>query len=99
MSKFPNLAFLGAGQLAEALVRGLLRAELVTADCLMATDIRPERLEVMQALGVHTSGDNAAALGFAEVLFLTVKPQDVPTLLASIGPHVSSDHLVVSVAA
>ena len=99
MAKFPNLAFLGAGQLAEALVSGLLRANLVTPEGVMMTDIRPHRLEMMRALGVRTSAENAPALSFAEILFLAVKPQDVPAVLDEIGPMVSSDHVVVSVAA
>jgi pyrroline-5-carboxylate reductase len=99
MTKFPNLAFLGAGQLAEALVRGLLHADLVRADGIMMTDIRPQRLEAMAALGVRTSPANRDALAFGELVFLTVKPQDVPTVLAEIGPLVSSDHVIVSVAA
>jgi len=99
MSAFPTIAFLGAGQMAEALVRGLLRAELVAPQRVMMTDVRTERLEVVRALGVRTGHHNADALAFAEMLFLTVKPQDVPTVLDEIGPSVSSDHVVVSVAA
>jgi pyrroline-5-carboxylate reductase len=99
MASFPHIAFLGAGQMAEALTRGLLRAELVTPGGVMMTDVRPERLEAMRALGLRTSHDNAEALSFAELLFLTLKPQDIPTVLDEVGPLVSSDHVVVSVAA
>ncbi len=99
MTKLPNLAFLGAGQLAEALVRGLLHAELVAPGDIMMTDVRPLRLEAMASLGVRTSGDNAVALEFAELLFLSVKPQDMPTLLGSIAPFMGPQHVVVSVAA
>ncbi|MDP8922498.1 MAG: pyrroline-5-carboxylate reductase [Chloroflexota bacterium] len=99
MSELRGLVFIGAGQMAEAIVRGVLDAGLVTPDRVTMTDVRPQRLEQLRALGVRGETENRAALGQGDVVVLAVKPQDVTTVLADIGPHVTTDQLVVSIAA
>lgn len=100
MSDFPRTAFLGAGQIAEALTRGVLAAGLITPDRIIASDVRPERLDfLVEALGIRTTTDNLTAVRSAEIVFLTVKPQDIDTVLADVGMHIEPAHTVVSVAA
>ena len=97
---FPALLFLGGGQMAEALIRGVLEAGLVSAGRIMATDVRLERREhLAREVGIATEQDNRAALGFGSVIFLTVKPQDLPAVLGEIGPATGPEQLVVSIAA
>ncbi len=86
--------------MAEALIRGVLDAGLVPANRIVATDVRPERREQLERdLGIGTEADNRAALPFGRLVFLTVKPQDVPSVLGEIGPATELDQLVVSIAA
>jgi len=100
MSDFPSLLFLGGGQMAEALIRGVLDAGLLPRDRIMATDVRPERLEhLARQIGIRTEASNRAAAPFGEIVFLTVKPQDLPSLLDEIGPLVGAEQVVVSIAA
>ena len=100
MSDFPPLLFLGGGQMAEALIRGVLEAGLVSADRIMATDVRAERREhPAREVGIATESDNRIALRFGRVVFLTVKPQDLPGVLGEIGPAADPEQLVVSIAA
>ena len=100
MPDFPRLAFLGAGQMAEALIRGVLAGGLVGPDRVMASDVRPERLDQLAAaMSIHTSNDNAVAARFGEVIVLAVKPQDLDGLLWEVGPLVQSSQIVVSIAA
>ena len=62
MSELPTIAFLGAGQMAEALIRGLVRAEVNPAR-LFASDIRPERLDYLSGeLGIQRCETNRDAL-------------------------------------
>ena len=86
---FPSILFLGAGQMAEALIRGVLSAGLVTSSEVMATDVRPERLELLKSeLGIRIATDNRAALRFGRVILVAVKPQDVAGLRSDVrrGP-------------
>ena len=99
MAELPTIGFLGAGQMAEAVLRGLLGAGIAPAR-LYASDIRLDRLDYLaSALGIHTSGDNREVLRQAEVAVIAVKPQDAPVLLTDMQAAASPRHLVVSVAA
>ncbi len=97
---FPPVVFLGAGQMAEALIRGVLRAGLLSPGEIMATDVRASRLETLGAgLGIRTEADNRAAIGFGRLVLIAVKPQDVAGLMAEVGPELTPEHVVVSIAA
>lgn len=97
---FPPIVFLGAGQMAEALIRGVLRAGLLEPKGILATDIVPGRLEYLGGeLGVGTSSDPRQALPFGRLVVVAVKPQDVPGLLADVGPLIGKDQVLVSIAA
>ena len=99
-NELPPIAFLGAGQMAEAFVRGLLRAELVRPRHVWLSDIRPGRAQQLaDELNVNAAATNLEAISAAELILVSVKPQDVPSLLDEIGADVRGDHLVVSIAA
>ena len=72
-----SVGTIGAGNMAEAILRGLLRAGL-SADQLSASDPDPERRRVMkEELGVHATTSNADVAARAEVIVLAVKPQQL----------------------
>ena len=98
MSELRGLVFIGAGQMAEAIVRGVLDAGLITPDRVTMTDVRPQRLAQLRALGIRGESDNRVAVTHGDVIVLAVKPQDVTTVLADIGPHVGTDHPAAGVA-
>lgn len=82
----------------ETLVSGLLRAGRRPED-LILTERRPDRaVELRERYGVEVAG-NAQAAQKADTLMLVVKPQDMADLLDEIAPHLTSDKLVVSLAA
>src|SRR5919204_771227 len=96
----PPLAFLGAGQMAEAFVRGLLRAELVDPTRVWLSAVRPGRAaQLARDLGVQAAASNLEAIVGADVILVSVKPQDVPGLLDEVGADVRGNQLVVSIAA
>lgn len=95
-----RLAFLGGGNMAEALVRGLLRAKTSQPNEIVVTGRRADRLEELaKTYGVATSPDNVAAARDAEVVVLSVKPQAMSDLLDQVAPVIGGQHLVISVAA
>ena len=94
-----KIAFLGTGNMAEALIKGLLRAGTRPED-VHATFRRHERMEEFQrSYPVRTGTDNAAAAREADVVVLSVKPQVMGKLLAQIAPAIDHHKLVLSVAA
>ncbi len=93
-----RLGVIGAGNMAEAILRGAIQAGTLTAEDVQAADPSPERRELLTLLGVTTSDDNAAPASQSTVL-LAVKPQVLPDVLGQIAPHVRDDAVVVSIAA
>lgn len=95
-----KIAFLGAGNMAGALVKGLVAAGAAAPDEILCTDVRSERLEELaKKHGVRTGKDNAEAARWADVVVLSTKPQVFDRLLPDVGRGVREDALVVSVAA
>ncbi len=95
-----TIAFLGAGNMAEALIRGLLHSKGTSPDRILGTARRPERARVLhETWGIRTSTDNLAACREADVVMLCVKPQVMDRLVEQIAPAIDASKLVISVAA
>ena len=95
-----HFAFLGGGNMAEALIKGLLTGLAVNPRHVVATDVIRERCAYLhETYGICTSDDNPQAVRDSQVIFLAVKPQTVPALLDAIAPAVNQDKLIVSIAA
>jgi len=95
-----RVAFLGAGAMGSALIRGALDAGVCSPGLILATDVDAARLaELANRFGITTSADNAEAAQWGDVLVLAVKPQVVAAVLDQIGPHVRDDQLLISIAA
>jgi pyrroline-5-carboxylate reductase len=98
--KTRRLGFLGAGNMAAALIKGLLHGGVLPPERIVASDVKAERLEQLHsAHGIRTTMDNHALMRESDVLVLAVKPQVVDKVLTEIGGDVRPDQLVVSVAA
>jgi pyrroline-5-carboxylate reductase len=95
-----SLVFLGTGNMAEALLKGLLRDGTAAAEEIVCAEPRPERREeIANQYGVEVTGDNRAAAAAADLILLSVKPQVIDAVLAEIAPVVDGRKLVVSIAA
>jgi pyrroline-5-carboxylate reductase len=95
-----EVGFAGAGQMGEALIRGLLEAGFCEAERVLASDIRQERAaELVARYGIRTTRTSADLPSQCTTLILAVKPQDMGPLLGEMGPKTGKRHLVVSVAA
>ena len=95
-----RVSFVGGGNMAEALIRGLLGTNLVPADLLAATDVRAERTaQLTRQFAITAHGDNVRLVREADVVILAVKPQIMATVLAEVAPAVTAGHLLVSIAA
>jgi len=100
MAHQKRLAFIGGGNMAEALLRGILTANRMQAVEILATDVRDERLAYLQTTyGIGVSSDNAAAARQAETVLLAVKPQNMDRVLAELKGAVGEAQLLISIAA
>jgi pyrroline-5-carboxylate reductase len=95
-----TIGFLGAGKMAMALARGFVRAGLVTARGLIASDpSEAARASFAKELGAKTTASNPEVANFANVLLLAVKPDQVSGVLADIREHFTGKHCLISIAA
>lgn len=95
-----KIAFLGTGNMAEAMVKGLLAAGKASAESLICAEPREERREeIKRRFGVHVTGDNRAAAAQADLVVISVKPQIIGALLEEIAPAIDARKLVISIAA
>ncbi|HEY4190678.1 MAG TPA: pyrroline-5-carboxylate reductase [Candidatus Limnocylindrales bacterium] len=102
MSPLANrtIATVGSGVMAEAMIAGLLRGNLVAPSQVVASHPRAERREALaDAHGIRTVGSNTEAVAEADVIILAVKPQMLARVGREIGPGLRQGQLVLSVLA
>jgi pyrroline-5-carboxylate reductase len=93
-----TIGFIGAGNMAEAMIRGLLRGTF-RAEQVSASGPRAERMrELSEAFGIETTTDNKIPAA-AEIVVLSVKPQILSRVLDEVGDTIAPDALVISIAA
>jgi pyrroline-5-carboxylate reductase len=99
MSSGRTIGFIGAGNMAEAMIRGLLRGKDFAPGDVRASGPREERMrELREAYGIEASTDNKVPAS-SEIVVLSVKPQILSRVLDEVGALISPDALVISIAA
>ena len=94
-----DIAFIGAGNMAEALIRGLVKGGHVEPGKVFASGPRRERLdELAKAYGIQTTLDNKLAAR-AGVVVLSTKPQILDKVLREVGDQIRPGTLVISICA
>lgn len=94
-----SIAFIGAGNMASALIDGLL-ADGWKADQIRASDTDQARLDLLGQKRVITSSDNSAVVSGADAIILAVKPQVIQDVLKPLKESLeSSSCLLISIAA
>jgi pyrroline-5-carboxylate reductase len=94
-----KLGFIGAGNMGEALLKGLLKTGAAKPAQLFASARRLERVEELEkTYGIH-GGSNAEVARAADVIVLCVKPQILDQVLRAISADVTREKLVISIAA
>ena len=99
MLKNQKIAIIGAGNIAEALVSGLLQGQVAQPSQIFATDVANERLQHFETqYGVRIGSNNMEAVKEATIVILCVKPQVLDQVLDELEPP-RRKPLIISVAA
>ena len=99
MSIDKTIGFIGAGNMAEAMIRGLLRGGDFAIAQIAASGPREERMrELRDTYGIYATTDNKVPAA-SEIVVLSVKPQILSRVLDDVGGTISPDALVISIAA
>ena len=98
--KSQRIGMLGAGNMAGALIRGLLASKSVTAEQIVASDVRAEHLKELETkYGIKTFSDNRELAAVSNLVVLAVKPQVIDRVLDQMADSFAPDTLLVSIAA
>jgi pyrroline-5-carboxylate reductase len=94
-----TIGFIGAGNMAEAMIRGLLRGNDFAPAQITASAPRAERVaELREKYAIEAATDNKLPAA-AEIVVLSVKPQILSRVLDEVGGAISKEALVISIAA
>ncbi|MBI2339112.1 MAG: pyrroline-5-carboxylate reductase [Deltaproteobacteria bacterium] len=95
-----KLAILGTGNMAEALIAGVLAKKLLRPGRIIGFDVNTKRLQLIRRkYRIQTSSSAVEAIRRADMILLSVKPQQMKELLGQIRPKLSRRHLILSIAA
>lgn len=95
-----ELGIIGAGNMAEAIARGVMNKNVLRADQMIAADPSPQRRELFEKqLGIRALDDNLAAARDAKIILLSIKPQNMAAVLAGLATVITEKTLVISIAA
>lgn len=94
------VGLIGAGNMGEALIKGLIRSNLVRPYEILASARSSRRTKQLEKqYGIHTTRDNSAVVLACETIIIGVKPQDMEAVCSELKDKMTKDHLMVSIAA
>lgn len=94
-----KLGFIGCGNMASAMIGGIIRNEIFSEDEIIASDAFAPSLEAAKnKLGIHTTGSNKEVAQKSEVIVLSVKPQYYETVIKEIADVVDEKRIIVTIA-
>ncbi len=95
-----TITFIGGGNMASAIIGGILGANLAAKGLITATAKTEQTLaSLKERFGICTTSDNEAAVKDADIIFLAVKPYLFPEIITQIKNAVKQDAIIVSIAA
>jgi pyrroline-5-carboxylate reductase len=95
-----TIGFIGGGNMAEALVRGIISAKIYKPQQILVSDIKAERLKYLaENFHIRTIGSNKELVKKADVIILSVEPQQMAVVLEDIKNDFNKEALFISIAA
>jgi pyrroline-5-carboxylate reductase len=99
-AKTEKIGFVGAGNMATALIKGIIQSGIYRADHLRASDTNAEATKaISDRFGIICPTSNSDLVRESTVVVLSVKPQNMVEVLEGVKNDVRDDHLVISIAA
>lgn len=95
-----KIGFIGSGNMAQAIIGGMIDSNLVSKDNIYATAVSDKTINlVKEKYGVNTSKDNKDVANKTDIIFLAVKPNVYKTVIDEIKDVVDENKLIVTIAA
>ena len=95
-----TIGFIGAGNMAETLLSGLISSNQSKPENITCSDVRPKRLaELAKQYGIKTTPDNKAVIDASEIIIYAVKPQIMAEVFKETADILDLSKLIISIAA
>ncbi|MEN6384693.1 MAG: pyrroline-5-carboxylate reductase [Phycisphaerales bacterium] len=94
-----KIGFIGAGNMAEAIIKGIIDTHICQPEDIIIADVRKERVNELEDKYKISFATNTQLAQSVDILILSVKPQNMAEVLNEIKSSISSDTLIVSIAA
>ncbi len=94
-----KIGFIGAGNMATAIIDGLIRNDADNAKNITVFDVISEKLDVMRSKGVQTSSSVCEVTSASDIIVLAVKPQNYAEVLSEVKKAVTKEKVIVTIAA
>lgn len=94
-----KIGFIGAGNMATAIISGIIKSQLILAKNINTFDVNKSACEKMKALGVNISKNANSVVKSTDIIFLAVKPQTYPDVLSEISACSFDEKIIVTIAA
>jgi pyrroline-5-carboxylate reductase len=94
------VGIIGAGNMGEVLIRGLIQSGKVKKTDIIASDTNQDRLtHIAKTYGARTTPSNVEVVENASIVIIAVKPQNIDDLLEELSTSSHEEHLFISIAA
>ncbi|ONK63502.1 uncharacterized protein A4U43_C07F15880 [Asparagus officinalis] len=99
MAEAFKLGFVGAGNMAESIARGVAKSGVLPPASIRTSHRRSDRRDAFRSFGVEIVETNSQVVDRSDIIILSVKPQMVKSVLLELKPSFSEEKVLVSVAA
>jgi pyrroline-5-carboxylate reductase len=100
MNKNCKIGFIGCGKMASAIIKGIISSKFLPAENIKGSEINKEIAELAkQRLGIDVITNNTELVSNADIIFIATKPNYVSDILEKIKDKITSNKLIVSIAA
>lgn len=94
-----KIGFIGAGNMATAIIKGLMAQNDNRADFINVFDVSTEKCEIMKSYGANVFASGSEVVTASDIIVLAVKPQNYSEVLEALKPAVNENKTFVSIAA
>ncbi len=95
-----KICFIGSGNMAEAIIKGILNAKVFASDDIIASDTNEQRIEYIQSkYMIRTTKNEPYIINKADIIVLAVKPQSLPAMMKDLSSYFRQDALIISILA
>jgi len=94
-----KLGVIGVGNMATAILGGILKNSIIDPSEIMLCDKHPENHASLYSLGIKQAADECEVVSSCEYVLLSIKPQGFAAMLEKIKPYCSENNIFISIAA